>query len=80
MTFYLPEMIQMNIHSVMIFIKKILDLTIDLSSSDNNNLYMLKRISLKIVFKMHQKHANFKITDNKQFAEGFQQKYTKPLL
>lgn len=64
----------------MIFIKKILDLTIDLSAADNTNLYLLKRISLKIVFKMYQKHANMRITENKDFARGFQDKYTKSLL
>lgn len=60
--FYLPDMIMFNIHSLMIFVKKILDLNADLAASENTNLYILKRISLRILFRIYQKHANFRVT------------------
>ena len=64
----------------MIFVKKILDLNTDLSSNDNINLYLLKKISLRILFRLYQKHANFRITENKHFAQQFHMKYTRPFV
>lgn len=58
-----------NIHSLMIFVKKILDLNADLAASENTNLYILKRISLRILFRIYQKHANFRVTEKKNFAQ-----------
>jgi hypothetical protein len=52
----------------MIFIKKILDLNADLSADENINLYQLKKISLRILYRIYQKHANYKLTDNREFA------------
>lgn len=78
--FYMPEMIMLNIHSIMIFVKKILDLPADLSLAENENLYLLKRISLRLLFRMYQKHAHLKMTSDKDFAIQFHAKYTKPLL
>ena len=76
----MPQIVAMNIHNFMIFIKKILDINADLSSNDNTNLYLLKRLSLRILFRIYQKHANFKMTPNKNFAEQFHIKYTKAFI
>jgi len=61
----------------MIFIKKLLDIKAHLGDNSNDNLYILKRISLRILFRIYQRHANLKLTSNKQFAIQFQGKYTK---
>jgi hypothetical protein len=74
---HLPTIIELNIHSVMIFIKKLLDIKAQLGDPSNTNLYILKRISLRILFRIYQRHANLKFTSNKQFALQFQGKYTK---
>ena len=66
--FWIPDIIALNIHNFMIFVKKILDLGADLSSNDSSNLYQLKRICLRILFRIYQKHANYKMTRNKEFA------------
>ncbi len=58
----------------MIFIKKILDLNLLLN---DNCIYSLKKISLRIIFRIYQRHANVKLTDYKNFAIQFQNKYTK---
>lgn len=49
----------------MIFIKKILDLKVPISGPENYSFFLLKKLSLRILFKMYQKHANFKFTTNK---------------
>ena len=59
---WMPEMVMLNIHNFMIFVKKILDLGIDLSSDDNISLYKLKRICLRMLFRIYQRHANIKMT------------------
>ena len=64
----------------MIFVKKILDLNADLATHHNYNLYLLKKICLRILFRLYQRHANFRITDNRQFAQLFHQKYTQPFV
>ena len=64
----------------MIFVKKILDLNTDLSSDNNINLYQLKKISLRILYRLYVKHANFKMTKNRQFAERFHSNYTKSFM
>ena len=68
---------ELNIHNFMIFVKKILDLQTDLSSDNNINLYQLKKISLRILYRLYVKHANFKMTKNRLFAERFHSTYTK---
>ena len=60
--FHLPSMLKLNIHSLLIFLKKLLDLPADLSSQDNTNLYLLKRLSLRILFRLYQKYANKRMT------------------
>lgn len=77
--FHLPPIIQLNIHNLMIFIKKILDLNVILDDS-NNFIYQLKKINLRILFRIYQRHANIKLTDNKNFAIQFHNKYTKPFV
>jgi hypothetical protein len=57
----------------MIFIKKILDL--DLNQMDAN-MYVLKRICLRVLFRIYQRHANLKACSNKDFAQAFHAKYT----
>lgn len=77
--FHLPPIIQVNIHNLMIFVKKILDLNVVLDDS-NSFIYSLKKINLRILFRIYQRHANIKLTDNKNFAIQFQNKYTKPFV
>jgi hypothetical protein len=60
----------------MIFIKKLLDLRVGLSDP-SNNLYLLKKISLRVLYRFYQKHANDRLTSNKAFAANFQSKYTR---
>lgn len=72
--FHIPPIIQANIHNLMIFIKKIVDLHIPL---EDTNVYTLKKISLRILFRMYQRHANVKITSSKDFAALFHKNYTK---
>lgn len=77
----MPEIIMLNIHNLMIFVKKILDLPADLSSQENNSLFILKKISLRILFRIYQKHANPKMTQsNNDFAYRFHSSYTKPFV
>lgn len=78
--FYLPHMLKLNIHSLLIFLKKILDLQADLSSPDNASLYLLKRLSLRILFRLYQKYANFRMTEDREFAQHFHAKYTKSFM
>ena len=73
----MPDIIMLNIHNFMIFVKKILDLQIDFASNDNINLFMLKKISLRILYRIYQQHANFKMTRVRDFAEKFHANYTK---
>ena len=72
--FHLPEIIQVNIHSLMIFVKKIIDLNVSINDSC---IYTLKKLGLRILFRIYQRHANVKLTDHKDFAIQFQNKYTK---
>ena len=72
--FHIPPIVQANIHSLMIFIKKIVDLQLPLQDA---NVYTLKKISLRILFRMYQRHANPKITSSKDFAALFHKNYTK---
>jgi hypothetical protein len=74
--FHLPKIVQLNIHSLMIFVKKILDLNLDVTAY-GGCIYQLKKICLRILFRIYQRHANPKITDYKEFAFQFQAKYTK---
>jgi hypothetical protein len=62
--FHLPKIVQLNIHSLMIFVKKILDLNLDVTQF-GGGIYQLKRICLRILFRIYQRHANPKITDYK---------------
>jgi hypothetical protein len=78
--FYLPDIVQLNIHSLMIFPKKTLDLPADLGASENHNLYLLKRISLRILFRLYAKHAHPRMTEHRDFALKFHAAYTKPFL
>jgi hypothetical protein len=75
-TFHIPPIVQVNIHNLMIFVKKILDLNIALDDS-NSYIYHLKKICLRILFRIYQRHANIKLTNCKQFAVQFHAKYTK---
>lgn len=61
----------------MIFVKKLLDIKTNLGDPSNSSLYILKRISLRIIFRIYQRHANIKLTSNKEFSIQFQAKYTK---
>lgn len=57
---YLPPILMANIHNLMIMVKKILDLPIP--EEQYHNLLILKKISLRILFRIYQKHANPKLT------------------
>jgi len=59
---HMPEIIRVNIHNLMIFVKKLLDLPADLSSEQNNSVFLLKKICLRILFRIYQKHANPRMT------------------
>ena len=74
--FYIPAIIAINIHNLMIYIKKVLDLRVEL---DDNNayLYQLKRICLRILFRIYQRHANPKIAEDRAFTQQFHSKYTR---
>lgn len=60
----------------MIFVKKVLDLPVVLDGA-HACLYPLKRTSLRILFRLYQRHANPKLTDTPQFAHNFHVKYTR---
>lgn len=60
----------------MIFVKKVLDLSVVLDDS-YISIYQLKRVSLRILFRIYQRHANPKLTENPQFASQFHAKYTR---
>ncbi len=72
----MPPIIAVNIHNLMIFVKKVLDLSVVLDES-HTALYHLKRTCLRILFRLYQRHANFKITQDKAFAQHFHAKYTR---
>ena len=72
--FHIPPIIQANIHNLMIFLKKIVDLSVPLHDT---SVYTLKKISLRILFRMYQRHANPKLTSSKDFAALFHKNYTK---
>ena len=75
--FHIPEVLILNMHSWMIFIKKLLDLNIE-SGNIDMNMYQLKKICLRIMFRFYQRHLNKKFSDApKQVIEEFHQKYTK---
>ncbi len=78
--FNVPEMIMMNMHAWMIFIKKILDLNID-SNSIDKNMYLLKKICLRILFRFYQRHMNHKYSDfQPNILQNFHEKYTKGIV
>lgn len=77
--FHLPAIIAANIHSLMIFVKKVLDLAVVLDEA-NTQLYHIKRVCLRILFRLYQRHANPKLTDNRPFAQSFHAKYTRPFV
>jgi hypothetical protein len=74
--FHMPAIIAINIHNLMIFVKKVLDLRVELDDN-NTSLYQLKRICLRILFRIYQRHANPKITEDRAFAQQFHSKYTR---
>jgi hypothetical protein len=74
--FYLPAILQVNIHNLMIFVKKVLDLSVLLDDA-HSCIYYLKRIALRILFRIYQRHANPKLTSYRDFASQFHLKYTK---
>lgn len=61
----------------MIFIKKILDLKVSIEGPQYYSFYLLKKLSLRIIFRIYQKHANPRFTNNKSFADLFHSRYTK---
>lgn len=75
--FYIPEILIVNMHSWMIFIKKLLDLNIE-SGNIDMNMYNLKKICLRIMFRFYQRHLNKKYSDTpKNVIDEFHQKFTK---
>ena len=78
--FYVPEIILMNMHSWMIFIKKILDLNIEANNIDKN-MYQLKKICMRILFRFYQRHMNHKYSDfQPNILTNFHEKYTKGIV
>jgi hypothetical protein len=64
-------------HSWMIFIKKLLDLNIETGNIDMN-MYQLKKICLRIMFRFYQRHLNRKFSNaGKNVIDEFHQKFTK---
>jgi hypothetical protein len=74
--FHLPGIVAANIHNLMIFVKKVLDLRVTLDDG-NVALYHLKRICLRILFRLYQRHANPRLTGDPLFAQQFHAKYTR---
>ena len=76
--FYVPSVIELNIHNLMIFVKKILDLRGDFGEQ-SGNIFLLKKLCLRLLYRFYEKHTNLKacISDNLTFAKNFHQKYTK---
>lgn len=75
--FHIPEVLILNMHSWMIFIKKLLDLNIE-SGNIDMNMYQLKKICLRIMFRFYQRHLNKKFSDaSKQVIDDFHGKFTK---
>lgn len=61
----------------MIFIKKLLDLNIE-SGQVDMNMYQLKKICLRIMFRFYQRHLNKKFSNTgRNMIEDFHQKFTK---
>ncbi len=64
-------------HSWMIFVKKLLDLNIEAGNIDMN-MYQLKKICLRIMFRFYQRHLNKKFSiAAKNVIDEFHQKFTK---
>lgn len=64
-------------HSWMLFIKKILDLNIEAGNIDSN-MYYLKKICLRIMFRFYQRHLNRKFSSAGQAViDDFHSKFTK---
>lgn len=63
----------------MIFVKKVLDLSLVLEDA-NVGIYYLKKTCLRLLFRLYQRHANPKITQDKTFAQNFHAKYTRPFV
>lgn len=64
-------------HSWMLFIKKILDLNIEAGNIDTN-MYSLKKICLRILFRFYQRHLNRKFSSAGQgVIDDFHNKFTK---
>lgn len=64
-------------HSLMLFVKKILDLNIEAGNIDNN-MYSLKKICLRILFRFYQRHLNRKFSSAGQnVINDFHIKFTK---
>ena len=59
---HLPDMIAANKHNIMILLKKVLDLPVPQDSWQH--MVSLKKISLRILFRIYQRHANPKMTSN----------------
>jgi len=58
---HLHDIIKVNIHNLMIFIKKLLDLNIE-SNNIDKNMYDLKKICLRILYRLYQRHLNKRIS------------------
>lgn len=69
--FHLPDIIKCNIHSWMIFVKKVLELDGD------GKIFQMKKICMRIIFRIYQRHANSKACEDKAFALQFHQKFTR---
>lgn len=64
-------------HSWMIFIKKLLDLNIEAGNIDMN-MYQLKKICLRILFRFYQRHMNKKFMNcPMNVIDEFHLKFTK---
>lgn len=75
--FHIPEVIMLNMHSFLIFVKKILDLNLE-SGNIDQNMYELKKICLRIMFRFYQLHLKSMFSSLGTAAvKNFHEKFTK---
>ena len=74
--YHLPSIFVNNIHSLMVFIKKILDI------QEMRDIVPLKKVCLKILSRLYLRHTSSKTVSYRllSFAQSFHNKYSCPMV
>lgn len=79
-SFHLASVVKLNLHSLLMFVKKVLDLRAPLADPALPSLFLLKKTALRILFRLFQKHANPLFSPDPAFPPAFHAKYTRALV